>query len=210
MTISTGTARAITSHTPRGRPPIGRRPSPALPRDLAASALVLGVASSAWFAWGSTGAPALRPWFLAGILAGLALAATALLLRRRLPGTGSHRGPRRAAVQRTYRRTLAAEIALIVAGNVVLNLTGRPEYVICWTYAVMSAHFLPLARLYEIRALRLTALAGIVIAIGGVGLGITTTGSPIAVTGGAGALALLVSGAVQLREARIAGAQIDG
>lgn len=188
---------------------MGSRPIPALPRDLAASALVLGVASSAWFAWGSAGAPTLRPWFLAGIAAGVALAVVAVPLRRRLQGTGSHRGPHRAAVQRTYHRTLFAEVALIIAGNVVLNLTGRPEYVICWTYAVMSAHFLPLARLYRISALRLTALGGIVIAIGAVGLGTTTTVSPIAVTGGVGALVLLVSGAAQLRLTRVASAQTD-
>lgn len=205
MTTSTDTGPAAGSggplpHTDRS----GRESIAPQPRDLAASAIVLGIATSAWFAWGSSGAPALRPWFLAGICAGLVLAVIAIALRRRMGGEGSHRGPGRVAVQRTYNRALFGEVILIVAGNAVLGLTDRPEYIICWTYLVMSVHFLPLATLYRIPALRLTALAGSAIAVVGAVLGATTTLSPIAVTGGVGALALVVSGAVQLRQARAA------
>lgn len=182
------------------------RPTAPQPKDLAASALVLGFASSAWFGWGSSGAPALAPWFLAGISAGLVLAVTALVLRRRMRGEGSHRGPDRAAVQRTYNRALIGEVILIVAGNAVLGITGRPDYIICWTYAVMSVHFLPLARVYRIPMLRVTACVGVLIAVAAVVLGATTTLSPIALAGGVGALALLVSGALQLQQARI----VDG
>lgn len=183
------------------RPPIAPQP-----KDLAASALVLGISAAAWCAWGSSGALALRPWFLVGIGAGLLLAVTALLLRRGMSGEGSHRGPDRAAVQRTYNRALIGEVILIVAGNAVLGLTGHPEYIICWTYAVMSVHFLPLARVYRIPLLRLTAHVGVLIAVAAAALGTMTTLSPIALTGGVGAPALLVSGALQLQQAR----KVDG
>lgn len=196
-TPSAGTAAA-------GASPRASRSLPALPRDLAASGAVLGIASGAWFAWGSSGAPQLRPWFLAGIVIGLVLGAIALLLRRRMSGVGSHQGPCRAEVQRTYNRALLAEVILIVAGNTVLGLTGRAEYVSCWTYAIMSLHFLPLGRVYRIPALRVTAWVGVVIALSSAVLGATTALSPIAVTGGVGALALVVSGALQLRQARTA------
>lgn len=47
-----------------------------------------------------------------------------------------------------YRVTVALELAALVGGNLLLNGTGHPEYVIAWVAAVVGAHFLAFGQLF--------------------------------------------------------------
>ncbi|MGI8458426.1 MAG: hypothetical protein ACR2LI_09985 [Propionibacteriaceae bacterium] len=162
----------------------------------------MGIATVAWCGWGQSYATGPVSVLLGlGSVVGLALAVGSVLVRRRLPGIGTHdAGP--AWAGRVYRRALGAEILLIVVGNIILGRTGHPTYVIAWTYAVMAVHFLPLARLYRVRALVVAAGLGLTVAaLGAAAYAISGT-RPEPIVGGVGGLVLLATGLVTLVQSR--------
>ena len=172
-----------------------------LPKDLAACGIVFGVASFAWFGWAQAAASTLLGVLLGiGAVLGLVLAAVSVVRRRGLPGPGRHEVDTRHA-NRVYATWVTAEFVLIIAGNIALGRTGHPDYIVVWTYAVMAAHFVPLARLYRIRLLDATTALGLVVAALGIVLHLTLGWATTSVVGGLGGLLLLVSGTLCLRQA---------
>ncbi|HEY6481212.1 MAG TPA: hypothetical protein VIZ00_14355, partial [Streptosporangiaceae bacterium] len=155
---------------PSGPPVPSGPPSPSGPpassgRDLAITALILGVAGLAWFGWGQSGlAEGWAAFLQAGSVAALAVVVAAGVLLRRLPAGSSAMDD--AALRRGYWKVVAAEVIAIVAGNAALGSGGRPAYIPAWTLLVVGVHFLPLARLFRIPGL---SAAGLVLAAAAVG-----------------------------------------
>lgn len=162
--------------------------SPPFARDLASSASVLAFASAMWQAWGSSTAPtAVGIAMGVALVAGIVVGVVAQLTRRHTPTDSLHSG----AVLRGWWLWLGIETVGILAGNLVLGLTGHFAYVICWTHLVMALHFIPLGRSYGISLLKVSAALGTVISVAGA-LGMALAAIPAGpVVGGLGGLAML-------------------
>nr|WP_300147620.1 DUF6609 family protein [Propionicimonas sp.] len=168
-------------------------------RDLAVNALVLGAAAFVWFGWAQEGPPPGWSVFLAmGSGLGLLLALVSVVAMRRLKD-GSAMSTR--AGRRAYGITVGIELAVAVAGVVVLSLTGNPDYVSPWILAVVGLHFIPMARLFGIRLLAAAGIVLTVVAIAAAVVGALTAILPSAIAGGAGGLVLLGFGLASLHRA---------
>ena len=180
---------------PAGRPAGG--PSA---RDLATTAVILGVAGAAWFGWGQAGLA--EAWALplqAGSAVALAAAvAGGLLLRRLRPGSSAMDDAR---LRRGYWKVVATEVIAIVAGNAALGSGGRPAYIPAWTLLVVGVHFLPLARLFRIPGLSAAGLVLAAAAIGAAAAGAAAGVRPSLVAGLAGGAACVACAALCLRQA---------
>lgn len=163
---------------------------PALP-DVCATAGVLGVAAAAWLAWSLAGGELPVVPVVVLMVVTVAAGMFGFVLRFRVGGGGVHAGNK--AAYRTYNRSLLFEVVAIVAGVVVLGRLGVAEYIPAWTLAMMGLHFLPLAGLYRIPALRVVAGIVVVISVLGVLAGVTGWAMPATVACGLGGLALFVT-----------------
>lgn len=172
---------------------------PARPKDLAATAGVLGVASAAWFAWSQAGGQLPTALMIAAAVLGVLVGVAGFVQRGRVGGHSVHHG--NPAAYRTYNRALLFELLAIVLGNLALGRLGLGDYVPCWTIAVMGLHFLPLARLYGIGALRRLAVVVIAAGVLGVLAGVTGWAVPATVACGLGGLAMLATAIGSIRAA---------
>jgi hypothetical protein len=174
--------------------------APTHPRDVAATALVLGVASSAWWGWGASALPA--GWQLvAGLGSGLgllvALIGGVLVWRRRR--TGSVMAD--PANRRTYHRVVGLEVVLIAVGAAALTAIGGSDYLSAWVLLVVGGHFLPLARLFRVRSLAvcgalLVAAAVVAAAVAAAVVGGLNLALSAAVAGPAGGILMAAFGAI--------------
>lgn len=171
---------------------------PAVP-DLCATAGVLGIAAAAWFAWSLAGGELSTVVMVIAAALGLGTGIVGFVLRRRADGTSVHSG--NPASYRTYNRSVLFEVAAILAGNLVLGRLGLGDYIPAWTMAMMGLHFVPLARLYRIGALRV--LGFVVVALSGIGAlaGLTGLAMPATVCCSLGGLAMLITALWAIRAA---------
>lgn len=167
--------------------------------DLAATAVVLGIAAIMWFGWGQASPPAGWPLPLAvGSVAGVAATVTAVIASRRYrDGALSMADP---AVRARYRRVVAAEVAACVLGVACLAVAGRPAYQPAWILLVVGVHFLPLARIFRIPSLFWAGLAASAAAIAAAVAGATSGIRPSTVAGAGGGLVCLCCAAWCLRQ----------
>lgn len=183
----------VTTNPPAGRERLNPAAGAPYAKDLSASATILGFASVAWLSWGSTTAPDPIAIVMGiAIVPSVALGIWSILLHRRAPAPSLHGG-------QTLRRWwlwFAIEFGAIAIGNAALGMTGHYDYAICWTYLIMSLHFIPLARAYRIAELAALGVVGTAIAVCGAALQ-GFAGIPSGpVVGGLGALAMIAAGAV--------------
>jgi hypothetical protein len=188
------------------RPPAGERADGPPVRDLAMTALILGVAGLAWFGWGQSGlAEAGALPLQAGSAAGLAAAVAGGVLLRRHRAGGSAMSDAR--VRRGYWKVVATEVIAIVAGNAALGAADRPAYVPAWTLLVVGVHFLPLARLFGAPVLTTAGLVLAAAAAGAAAAGAAAGVRPSLVAGIAGGVVCVACAALCLREAADPGAR---
>lgn len=173
---STGTAGAV--------PPRPRRWN----RGEVIGAAVLAFASMAWFGWAQADPPpSWVPWLAAGSVVSflLLVALVALLVRHRTTEGSPMQDPR---VRRGYWLTVVVEVALIVAGNLILAATGRTGYQAAWTLFVVGVHFVPLARIFRGPGLAVTGVATAIVALVAVWIGIASDLAPSALAGAGGGI----------------------
>jgi hypothetical protein len=184
----------------------GRRAGGPAARDLATTALILGVAGLAWFGWGQAGLA--EGWALplqAGSVAALAVAVAGGVLLRRLHSGSSAMDDAR--LRRGYWKVVATEVIAIVAGNAALGSAGRPAYIPAWTLLVVGVHFLPLARLFRIPGLTAAGLVLAAAAVGAAAAGAAAGVRPSLVAGVAGGAVCVACAALCLRQAAARGAR---
>ncbi len=109
-----------------------------------------GIGWAFWAASGLSGsaAAAVR---IVGAVVGAAVVAGALFRRHSAAGAGEsvpNRGSGSMFGSRGYLAWVAAELAALVAGNVILGATGHSGYVAAWTALVVGVHFLGFGRLF--------------------------------------------------------------
>jgi hypothetical protein len=170
------------------------------PRDLAVTAIILGIAGALWFGWGQAQPPA--GWGLPmsiGSFAAIAVAVAAGIMLRRYRHGGSAMESRR--VRRAYGITVGIETAVIGLGAVGLALAGRSAYTAPWILLVVGVHFLPLGRLFGSADLLWAGLALAAVAIAGAVTGAVSAVAPSAVTGAFGGLVLVAGAAASLGRA---------
>ena len=167
----------------------------ASPRDRAATALVLGVAASAWFGWAQEGPPSgWEPFLIAGSVVAVLIAAVGgIRTWRHRRGESVMSEPR---ARRTYNLTVAVEGAAIVAGVVVLGLVDASSYLAAWILFVVGVHFVPLGRLFRLRGLQVAGVGCAVVAAAAVTTAWSGAALPSAVAGAGGGLVMAVCGAV--------------
>jgi hypothetical protein len=184
--------------------PAGAAASGPSARDLATTALILGVAGLAWFAWGQAGLA--EGWALplqAGSAVALAVAVAGGFLLRRLHSGSSAMDDGR--LRRGYWKVVATEVIAIVAGNAALGSAGRPAYIPAWTLLVVGVHFLPLARLFRDPGLTAAGLVLAAAAAGAAAAGAAAGVRPSLVAGVAGGVVCVARAALCLREAARSG-----
>ncbi len=188
----------MTTDPATARPATAPSVTAAYPRDLATTALILGVAGFAWFGWAQAGPPA--GWSVPlgiGSAAGLAVALAGGVLSWRLrSGAAAMHDPRRRS---GYWRVVAFEVIAIVVGVIVLDVTGQAAYLPAWILLIVGVHFIPLARLFGTPGLRLAGLALIGVAAGAAVAGAASDILPSAVAGAGGGLVCVACAASCLR-----------
>jgi hypothetical protein len=172
----------------------------AAPRDLAVCGAILGIASSAWFGWGQQAPPA--GWSIAltvGSLLGLAAGASAIVAAVRSRGPGGAPSAMIEAGRRTlYYQVVGVEVVACLVGSLVLGATGAADYVPAWILFVVGVHFIPLARVFEIRSLIGIGVVCAVVAIAAAVTGLSGAALPSAVAGAGGGLAILAGSVISL------------
>jgi hypothetical protein len=169
-------------------------------RDLATTALILGVAGLAWFGWGQGGLA--EGWAVplqAGSVAALAVAVAAGFRLRRLHCGSSAMADAR--LRRGYWKVVATEVIAIVAGNAALGAAGRAAYIPAWTLLVVGVHFVPLSRLFRIPGLSAAGLALAAAAIAAAVAGAAAGVQPSLIAGAAGGVICVACAASCLRQA---------
>ena len=170
---------------------MGGRYSAGSARDLAASALILSIATLLWFGWAQAQPPA--GWSVpltVGSVAGVAVAVAAGLTARRLRTGGLAMNDAR--VRRTYWRVVAVEGTLCAAGAVGLGVSGQSAYIASWILLVVGAHFVPLGRLFAIGSLVAAGLVLVVVAVAAAVIGTVSAVAPSFVAGAGGGAVCLV------------------
>jgi hypothetical protein len=170
------------------------------PRDLAVTAVILGIAAALWFGWGQAQPPA--GWGLPmsiGSFAAIAVAAAAGITVARFRHGATAMGSRR--VRRAYGITVGIETAVIGLGAVGLALAGRSADTAPWILLVVGVHFVPLGRLFGSADLRWAGLALAAVAIAGAVTGAVSAVAPSAVTGAFGGLVMMAAAAASLGRA---------
>lgn len=174
-------------------------------RDIAATAMVLTTAAAIWFSWGAGTAP--DPWPIAlgvACLPAVGFGALAWWVRRRLP-PGTIFDTRGKEAGRVSGIAFGLEFVAIAVGAVVLTLVGLVPLVICWAHLVMGLHWWPLAGLYKIPSLRASAVAAVIVGLGGALAWLAAGLSTGLVVGGLGGLTMLVGGLRFLQQVVVLG-----
>lgn len=182
-------------------------------KDVAATVMVMGFASTPWFGWAhQAGIVALQIPLALGMAAGIVLGVTGFVARGRLH-TLAARGVlvsrsvheiRTRASNRVYFAALGFEVVFAFGGAFTLGRMGRPEHVIAWVMLIMGIHFIPLARLYRIPELVGAGLLCIALSLSGALTGIFGGLDPAAIAGTGAGVVLLLTGlicAARLRRA---------
>jgi hypothetical protein len=156
--------------------------------------MIAGVFGVMWTLWGASGLDEQAALIvrIVGIVIGAALIAGSIRAVRRIPGTaasGSMFSDTR------YRIVVVAEVVAIVAGGMLLNATGNPQYVCPWVAFVVGAHFLLFGRIFW-AGFTLLGAALVGAAVLGTILGVVTgdRGTVIATTALVSAAAMFASG----------------
>lgn len=154
-------------------------------------AAVLAFAAIAWFGWAQADPPSSWVSYLSAgsVVSALLLVALVVLLLRRRTTTGSPMADPQ--VRRGYWVTVAAEVVLIVGGNLVLAAIGHPDYDAAWTLFVVGVHFVPLARLFDASGLARTGVVVAVVAVAAACLGIASDLAPSAAAGAGGGVVFI-------------------
>lgn len=167
-------------------------------RDLAVTALILGIAAVLWFGWGQAQPPS--GWSLPlniGTFAAIAVAVGAGSIAARFRrGASAMADPR---VRRGYGITVGVEVAACGLGAATLGLAGYSAYIAPWTLLVVGVHFVPLGRLFGSIDLVWAGFALSVVAIAGAVTRVVSGVAPSAVTGAFGGLVCIACAAVCLR-----------
>lgn len=157
-------------------------------KDHASMAVVLSVASIAWFGWGFQGQQVLT-WLRLGMIVAAVGAIAAVLVVHRIPGPPTLAVDPQA--RKVYWLAVAAEVVLIVAGAVVLGALGNGTYLSTWTLFVVGVHFLPFVRPFSAPILRFTAACCVVVAAVALWAGLTGQAPAPTVAGAGGGIVLL-------------------
>ena len=174
------------------------------PRDLAVTALILGVAGMMWFGWGQ--AQPAAGWALPltiGTFAGVAVAVGAGVIAARFRGGSTAMADPR--VRRGYGITVGIEVAACGLGAAALGLAGRSPYIAPWVLLVVGVHFVPLGRLFGSPHLLLAGPALAAVAIAGTVTGVVSDVAPSTVTGAFGGLVCVACAVICLRRALLRG-----
>jgi hypothetical protein len=170
----------------------------ATPRDLAVTALILGIAAVLWFGWGQAEPPS--GWSLplnVGTFAAIAVALGAGgVVARFHRGATAMADPR---VRRGYGITVGVEVAACGLGAAGLGLAGHSAYIAPWILLVVGVHFVPLGRLFGSFDLVWAGFTLSAVAIAGTVTGVVSDVAPSAVTGAFGGLVCIACAAVCLR-----------
>jgi hypothetical protein len=163
------------------------QPAVSYPRDMAVTAVILGVAAFVWFGWGQAAAPS--GWLIplrAGSVVSLIIAVAAVVRARRSRSAGSvMHDP---AVRRRYLMIVGIEVTLILVGAAVLGLAGQSDYLPAWILFVVGAHFIPLARLFSGTGLIPAGVLLVLIAVAAAITGARTAVTPSLIAGAGGGL----------------------
>ncbi|HEY7177394.1 MAG TPA: hypothetical protein VH442_20955 [Micromonosporaceae bacterium] len=120
-----------------------------------------------WTGWGTGGhlpTAAQVPIVIVAAVLSSVLAAAAWRLARRVPA-GSDATPEDVQVGRRFTWIVAVSWAAVIVAAVVLGMTGHAEMVAATVCAGIGVHFLPLARLFYLRAYYVTGAALCLISI---------------------------------------------
>jgi hypothetical protein len=151
----------MTQAQTRWRWPAPARQDASPSRDVLTASVVSAAFGVAWALFGAGGLPAGAQAAVRGlgILIGLVIIVRAMRLRRTapVPTTPGFRS-------RQYRAVVAAEAAALVAGLVVLPLTGNAKYLAAWFAVVVGVHFVAFGRFFS----RMYYALGAVVTAGGV------------------------------------------
>jgi hypothetical protein len=179
------------------------------PRDLAVTALILGVAAMMWFGWGQAQPPA--GWALPltiGTFAAIAVAGGSGSIAVRFRSGATAMADRR--VRRGYGITVGIEVAACGLGAAGLGLAGHSPCIAPWILLVVGVHFVPLGRLFGSPYLVRAGLALSAVAIAGAVTGMVSDVAPSAVTGAFGGLVCVACAAICLRRALLRGLSEGG
>lgn len=169
-------------------------------RDLAVTAMILGVAGFMWFGWGQA-APAAGwtiPLAIGSAFGAVVAAAGGVLAWRLRSGASAMDHPR---IRRGWFRAVALEVVLIVAGALVLAASGHPAYLPAWTLFAVGVHFFPLARLLKTLGLNLAGVLLVAVAAVAAALGLAGEVPPSTVAGAGGGLICVTWAVSYLRRA---------
>jgi hypothetical protein len=181
-----------------------RTRTPGTPRDLAVTALILGIAAMMWFGWGQAQPPA--GWSVplrVGTFVAIVVAGFAGSIVPRFRGGATAMAERR--VRRSYGITVGIEVAACGLGAAGLGIAGHSPYIAPWILLVVGVHFVPLGRLFGESQLLWAALALLAVAVAATVTGVVSDVAPSAVTGGFGGLVCAACAAACLRRALLAG-----
>lgn len=173
------------------------------PRDLAVTALILGIAAMAWFGWGQAQPPA--GWtvpLIAGTFVSIAVAGGAGSVAARFRGGATAMAARR--VRRGYGITVGIEVAACGLGAAGLALAGHSPYTAPWILLVVGVHFVPLGRLFGQPELVLAGFALSAVAVAATLTGLVSGVAPSAVAGAFGGLVCAACAAACIRRALLA------
>ncbi|MBV9805288.1 MAG: hypothetical protein JO130_18970 [Solirubrobacterales bacterium] len=169
-------------------------------RSRLAGVIVVGIFAIGWGQWGASGLPkSTSPIVRILVIAlGLMTVIRANQLRRSAADDADSTFP-----SREYITLVAAEVAALMVGAVVLGQVGEPAYIAPWIAWVVGVHFLVFARRFAWRDN--FAGAGLIMAAAAGAITVAAGGGRHhgqAVTGLIAAAALLVTGAMRLSRAR--------
>lgn len=98
------------------------------------------------------------------------------------------------AARRTYNMWVGVEFLAIFIGMGALGGTGHTEFMPAWALLVVGLHFIPLAKVFRMRALTIVGLVAAVVAVLAVAVGLAGAFPAPTLAGGLGGLLLLGSG----------------
>lgn len=163
-------------------------------REAAAAVAVFAFFASCWFGWAQDKPPQVWrvPLALASVVSVLFAAVGGVLTWRHwsAPSVFDFNGE---TTGQAFGVVVGIEIALAVAGAVILSRTGRSQLTPSWIAAVVGVHFVPLASLLEYPLLYAVALAVVVVAVAAVPLARSRDLAVSAVTGVATGSVLLLA-----------------
>jgi len=120
------------------------------PRDLVMIGAIFGVAAMVWAGWAQEGPPSVAWAVVLGILSilGVALAALSIPIAVRSWRSGSAIAPK-STTFRAYLVVVWVEIAIAVAGGIILPLIGLDAFIAPFILLIVAVHFFALAPVFR-------------------------------------------------------------